>query len=70
MKYIKKPVIVEAIQWNGQNTKQILETLNYNSITIIFYKCRLNAGFFINLAMKKDCDFSQSLVFIGVPCRA
>ena len=37
------------------------------SITIIFYKCRLNAGFFINLAMKKDCDFSQSLVFIGVP---
>ena len=25
MKYKKKPVIIEAIQWNGQNTKQILE---------------------------------------------
>ena len=25
MKYKKKPVVIEAIQWNGQNTKQILE---------------------------------------------
>ena len=24
-KYRKKPVVIEAIQWNGQNTKQILE---------------------------------------------
>lgn len=25
MKYVKKPVVIEAIQWNGQNTKEILE---------------------------------------------
>ena len=25
MKYKKKPVVIEAIQWNGQNAKQILE---------------------------------------------
>ena len=25
MKYKKKPVVIEAIQWNGKNTKQVLE---------------------------------------------
>lgn len=28
MKYIKKPVEVEAVQWNGENTEEILEFTN------------------------------------------
>lgn len=28
MKYIKKPVEVEAVQWNGENTEEVLEFTN------------------------------------------
>lgn len=29
MKYIKKPVEVEAVQWNGENTEGLLEFTNH-----------------------------------------
>ena len=32
MKYIKKPVEIEAVQWNGENTEEVLEFTNHAAI--------------------------------------
>lgn len=34
MKFKKKPVIIEAVQWNGDNVGEILEFINHSDIRI------------------------------------
>lgn len=35
MKYRKKPVIIEAVQWNGDNIKEISSFINSRSFTFV-----------------------------------
>jgi len=36
MKYRKKPVVIEAVQWNGANSEEI-KSLNTNKVIVAFY---------------------------------
>lgn len=38
MKFKKKPVTIEAVQWNGDNVSEILEFVNHSDIRITSYE--------------------------------
>jgi len=31
MKYRKKPVVIEAVQWNGENVSEVLDFMNWRN---------------------------------------
>lgn len=39
MKYRKKPVVIEAMQWDGENTNQIAKFCRGKAILQVFEKC-------------------------------